>query len=285
MIELGKYNDLVIIKKTDHGFYLAEDRPLSEKGAPSERERVLLPKKYTKNTEKPGDKIRVFIYKDSDDRLIATTKTPNITLGETALLKVSQTGKIGAFLDSGLEKDFLLPFAEQTKRVKEGEECLTALYIDKSERLCLTMKVYKYLKTDSPYKKDDEVTGRVYEISENFGAFVAVDDRFSALIPKTEPFTDLRVGDIIKARVTEVKEDGKLSLSLRKKAWLQMDEDSEKIMSLIESYDGVLPFTDKASPEVIKRECGMSKNEFKRAVGRLYKERRISITEGRIRKI
>ena len=204
-----------------------------------------------------------------------------------AELTIADVSKIGAFLDWGLEKDLLLPYKEQTTRVAPGDECLVALYIDKSQRLCATMKVYNYLKKDSGYGKEQDVTGRVYEMSENFGAFVAVDDRYSGLIPKKQLYGQqcLRVGDVITARVTAVKADGKLDLSIRKKAYLQMDDDAEKLMQVIDSFDGVLPFSDKANPEVIRRETGMSKNEFKRAVGRLYKERRIEIGEKFIRKI
>ena len=195
--------------------------------------------------------------------------------------------KIGAFLNWGLEKDLLLPFKEQTTRVAPGDECLVALYIDKSQRLCATMKVYNYLRKDSPYGKEQDVTGRVYEMSDNFGAFVAVDNMYSGLIPKKQLYGEqsLRVGDVVSARVTAVKADGKLDLSIRKKAYLQMDDDAEKLLQIIESFDGVLPFSDKANPEVIRRETGMSKNEFKRAVGRLYKERRIEIGEKFIRKL
>ena len=125
----------------------------------------------------------------------------------------------------------------------------------------------------------------MYEISDNFGAFVAVDDKYSALVPKKEIYGDLKVGKVISARVTEVRDDGKLTLSVREKAYVQMDEDAESVMKVIEAFDGVLPFNDKADPEVIKREFGMSKNEFKRAVGRLYKEHRIEITDSSIRKI
>lgn len=126
----------------------------------------------------------MFLYKDSSDRLIATTNQPKITLGEIKALKVADTGKIGAFLDWGLEKDLLLPFREQTAKVKKGDEVLVSLYIDKSDRLCATMKVYGMLRQDSPYQKDDQVEGIIYDTSDNFGMFVAVDDCFSALIPK-----------------------------------------------------------------------------------------------------
>ena len=200
-------------------------------------------------------------------------------------MKVKEVGKIGAFMDWGLEKDLLLPFKQQTGKVRAGDECLTALYIDKSSRLCLTMNVYDYLATDHNYKVGDEVEGRVYLISDNFGAFVAVDDEYSALIPSREMYGDIRVGKVLKARVTEVREDGKLTLSIRKKAYEQMDEDAERVMKVLNDFDGVLPFNDKASPETIKREFNMSKNEFKRAVGRLYKERRIEITDKSIRRL
>ena len=277
MIELGRIQTLKIVKKVDFGVYLADEDSVSDK--------VLLPIKQVPKGAEPGDEIEVFIYRDSKDRLIATTNRPKLTLGEVARLRVAQNGKIGAFLDWGLEKDLLLPFREQTKKLREGEECLAALYIDKSDRLCATMKIYPYLRQDSDYNKDDRVTGVVYEISDNFGAFVAVDDIYSGLIPKNELYGNIRTGDVITARVTEVKSDGKLSLSVREKAYLQIGQDAEKIMQLIDSYDGVLPFSDKASPETIGRETQMSKNEFKRAVGHLLKEKKISIGEKSIRKL
>ena len=276
MIRLGENQRLIVVKLADHGAYLAEDRS-------TDGERILLPIKQVPEGTRVGSEIEVFIYKDSKDRPIATVNRPYVTLGQVALLKVKETGKIGAFVDWGLEKDLFLPFKQQTYKVKPGDEILAALYIDKSDRLCLTMNVYDYLATDHNYKAGSEVTGRVYLISDNFGAFVAVDDEYSALIPKNELYGEVKAGRIIKARVTEVKEDGKLTLSIRKKAYEQMDEDAEKVMEIIEAFDGVLPFNDKASPETIKREFNMSKNEFKRAVGKLYKERRIEITDKSIR--
>ena len=259
MLRLGETQRLVVVKKADHGVYLAENRE-------RDSERVLLPIKQVPEGTHPGSELEVF-------------------LNETAVLRVKELTKIGAFLDWGLEKDLLLPYKQQTKKLHEGEECLVALYIDKSSRLCLTMNVYDYLDADSNYKAGDKVEGRVYLISDNFGAFVAVDDEYSALIPVKELYGDVKVGQIVKARVTEVKEDGRLSLSIREKAYIQMDEDAERVMKVIEAFDGVLPFNDKASPETIKREFNMSKNEFKRAVGRLYKERRVEITDSSIRKI
>ena len=269
MLKLGEKQTLKVVKKVDFGVYLSEDAGAEEK--------VLLPIKQVPEGTDIGKEIEVFIYRDSDDRLIATTREPKIMLGDVRLLKVKDVARVGVFMDWGLEKDVLLPFKEQTRKVKSGEEVLCAMYIDKSSRLCVTMNVYEYLRNDSPYKKDDRVMGTVYEISDNFGAFVAVDDIYSGLIPKKELYGNVRIGDSVFARVSSVKEDGRLNLSLREKAYLQMDTDAEKILSMIKENGGKLPFTDKASPELLREKTGMSKNEFKRAVGRLLKEGKIEI--------
>ena len=273
MLRLGEKQRLKIVKKVSFGVYLAE-----EEG----QEKVLLPMKETPEGCELGDELEVFLYKDSRDRLIATTREPALTLGQIGLLRVKETGKIGAFLDWGLDKDLLLPFRQQTRRVRQGEECLAALYIDKSSRLCATMNGYPYLKTNSPYRIGDTVTGRVYETSENFGVFVAVDDMYSALIPKREAAGSFEIGEILKARVTDVKEDGKLDLSVREKAYIQMEEDARLVLQVIDEFAGVLPFGDKVSPEIIKREFGLSKNAFKRAVGRLLKQGKIELKDDRI---
>jgi hypothetical protein len=273
MFKLGEKQELIMVKEQDFGVYLGEEPNASID------DRVLLPRKQVPAGLKMGDKIEVFLYKDSKDRIIATTNTPLLTVGQLGRLKVSQVTNIGAFLDWGLEKDILLPYKEQTARVREGDEILVTIYIDKSSRLAATMKVYRYLETSSDYQKDDTVHGIVYEIMDDVGAYVAVDDRYSALIPKNELYGDtkIKVGDVITARVASVKEDGKLDLSIREKAYLQIGKDAERLVGIIESFDGVLPFNDKANPEVIRRETGMSKNEFKRAVGNLLKNGRIEI--------
>lgn len=274
MLELGKRQKLNIVKRTDFGVYLAEGDNVEE--------RVLLPRKEVPENAVIGDELDVFLYKDSRDRLIATTRQPKLELGQVGILRVKEVAKIGAFLDWGLEKDLLLPYKEQTVKVKKDQEVLVALYIDKSDRLCATMKVYPYLKTQSPYVVEDQVEGRIYEISDNFGVFVAVDDQYSGLIPKTEAQGQYRPGEKVSCRVTNVREDGKLNLSPRKKAYQQMDEDSELVLKVIGEYAGVLPFDDKVSPEVIKREFGLSKAAFKRAVGHLLKEKKIKIQDKRI---
>ncbi len=285
MFELAKRQTLYVEKLVEFGAYLVPAE-LKEKKVPEKNEHVLLPKKYVPEGLKRGDGIEVFLYLDSQDRMIATTTQPLVSLHEVARLKVKEVSKIGAFLDWGLEKDLFLPFKEQTKRVEAGDDCLVGVYLDKSGRIASTMKIYPYLRNDSDYKKDDEVTGVVYEISDNFGAFVAVDDKYQGLIPKKEQYGNIVAGETITARVTAVREDGKLTLSVRDKSYIQINKDADKLLKLLDSYDGVLPFTEKASPDVITRETGMSKNEFKKAVGHLYKERVIEISDdGRIRKI
>jgi predicted RNA-binding protein (virulence factor B family) len=277
MISLGKVQTLKIQRVKDFGVYLGEPG--------DETKSVLLPKKQVPAGAKPGDELQVFIYKDSEDRLIATTSMPKLQVGETAVLTVKDVAKIGAFLDMGLEKDLLLPFKEQNHKVRPGEACLVALYIDKSERLAATMNVYSYMSAQSPYKKDDHVSGTIYEINENLGAFVAVDNQYYGMIPKKELYGRFRLGDTIEARVIKVRDDGKLDLSPREKAYMQMDTDAALVLKGIDEFDGVLPFTDKAKPEVIEREFSMSKNAFKRAVGRLLKEGKIRITDKTIERV
>ena len=272
MLKLGEKQTLIVDKKVEFGVYLAEKK--------GDEERVLLPGSQMPEGTKVGDSLEVFLYKDSSDRLIATRKTPALTLGQVGWLRVAAVGKVGAFLDWGLDKDLLLPFREQPKtRVREGQEVLVAVYIDKSERLCATMNVYPYLRTDSPYKAGDQVTGVVYETSSNFGTFVAVDSIYSALIPKKELVHDIRIGETVSARVTQVRPDGKLDLSIREKAYLQMDRDGDKIMAALEAAGGTLMLCDKSSPELIREKMQMSKNEFKRAIGRLYRDGKIRIGE------
>ncbi len=275
-MKLGEKQTLTVVKKVDFGIYLAEEA--------GSVDRVLLPAKQVPPGTRVGDALEVFLYKDSKDRLIATTNSPKLTLGSFAVLTVAQVTKIGAFLDWGLEKDLLLPYKEQLRKVRQGDEVLVTLYIDKSQRLCATMQgLYHLLKNDPPYEKGEVVTGRVYEFSKNFGTFVAVDDCYSARIPSHEDTSNLRIGQVITATVTGRKADGKLDLTVREKAYIQINADAREVYALIESYGGVLPFNDKASPEIIQREARMSKNAFKRAVGHLYKERLIEFTEKGIR--
>ena len=272
MIRLGEKQVLYVVKQTDFGVYLGES-DFETKNT------ILLPKRQVPDGVKKGDSVEVFIYKDSEDRIIATTKKPAIMLGELAVLKVKDTAKIGAFLDWGLDKDLLLPFKEQVGKVEKGRSYFVTLYIDKSKRLCASMKVYEKLSSNSPFQKDDKVAGIIYGRKEGIGAFVAVENQYHGLIPEKELFRPLRVGDQVEARVIRVREDGKLDLSIREKAYMQLEIDSEMIEELLREEGGFLPFHDKSDPEAIKREFGISKASFKRAVGHLLKQEKIEMTE------
>ena len=275
-MRLGYTQTLVAVKKTDFGLFLTDIEKKDDKNRALEDE-VLLPKNQVTEDMKVGAEIEVFLYKDSEDRMIATRLVPYIKIGEIKKLKVKEVNKIGAFLDWGLPKDLLLPFKEQIYEIKSGDEILVTVYIDLSDRLCATMDLYSRLSLLPPYQKDDMVKGTVYQVHEQFGAYVAVDDKYSALVPKKELHCELKPGEEIEARVLEVKEDGKLDLSLRQKAYVQMDADAALILDKLKQAGGSLPYQDKSSAQEIKEEFNLSKAAFKRAIGRLYKERVIVI--------
>lgn len=275
MIEIGKIQKLEILRMTSVGAFLNSKED-------SDDDDILLPNNQIDSDLEVGDEVEVFVYRDSEDRLIATVNKPKLTLGQLAYLKVVDVTKIGAFMDWGLEKDLLLPFNEQTVRVRVGKEYLVALYLDKSQRLCATMDIYKYLQEDAPYKEDARVRGIVYKVNEDVGVFVAVDNTYYGLIPKSEVFREYKVGERIEARVVRAREDGKLDLSMREKAYLQMDEDSKLILEKLENNNGILYLNDKSDANTIKLELNMSKNAFKRAVGRLLKEGKIKFIDNGI---
>ncbi len=280
MIQLGKKQQLEVAKTTEFGVYLYDPKEEVKKN-----ETILLPKSQVPEHTKVGDKFTVFVYKDSEDRPIATCIEPTLELGQLNVLKVKDVTDIGAFLDWGIPKDLFLPFKEQTRELAVGENVLVSLYIDKSKRLSATMKIYEKLSTNSDYKKDDKVTGVVYEIIPAFGAFVAVDYKYSALIPNKELHQPLIPGQMVNARVTLVQADGKLDLSLREKTYLQLDIDAEQIYNKLLANNGFLPYHDKSEPEILKKEFNLSKNAFKRAIGHLLKEKKISIEKDGIRKL
>ncbi len=265
MIELGKIQTLEVVRQTSIGVYL---NSRNEKA----KEDILLPQNQVPQELKIGDDIEVFVYKDSEDRIISTLKKPKITIGSLAVLKVVEATPIGAFLDWGLEKDLLLPFKEQETEIKKGDECLVALYIDKSDRLCATMKIYNMLSSRAPYKKNERVSGIIYSINMQYGCFVAVDNKYHGLILTKEMYGNFAVGDRVDARVKNVRPDGKLELSVRDTAYNEIEGDAQKILDLLKARGGKLRLNDDSSPESIKAELNISKKAFKRAVGRLIKE-------------
>jgi predicted RNA-binding protein (virulence factor B family) len=264
---LGTKQKLKISKRAEFGVYLSDE----------EGYEVLLPKKQVPEEAEIGDILEVFLYRDSSDRLISTTNEPKLLLGEVAILEVKEVGSIGAFLDWGLEKDLLLPYSEQVKKAETGDKVLVALYLDKSSRLCATMKVYSYLKGKSLYRRNDVVTGILFGKSEQYGYFLAVDNKYLARIAKKDVVGSLAFGGSVVARVTENHADGKLDLSMKKPVPLQMGDDAKTVLEAIKEDGGVLALNDKSAPEDIEKRLGLSKNAFKRAVGRLLKEDKIRI--------
>lgn len=264
MIKLGKVQKMVIRRFASVGAYLNINEESDDD--------VLLPKSQVPEDANVGDEIEVMVYNDSRDRIIATTNRSKLQVGEMGHLMVISQTKIGAFLDWGLEKDLFLPFGETVGKLEKEKEYLVGVYVDKSDRICATMKVKNLLSTESPYKENDKVKGTIYSINRDIGAFVAVDDKYDGLIPKKELLGAYEVGEIIEVRVTQVKADGKLDLSLRDRSYIQMDEDSKLILSKLKGKSGFLPLNDNSDPADIRKELGMSKTAFKKAVGKLYKE-------------
>lgn len=275
MFKIGEIQELVIDHIAKIGPYLADPADQRER-----KETVLLPGKEMPCNAKPGDTLSVFIYRDSGDRLIATTRRPKILLGQIAPLKVAAITKIGAFMDWGLEKDILLPYSEQVAKVQIGRSYLVQLYLDKSDRLCVTMKVYPKLSSNSPYRVGDHVEGYVYQINPELGAFVAVDNQYHALVPLKEMLKgDVHCGEVISARVSQVRRrDGKLIITPNRKAYREINKDAKMLYNRLVKAGGALPYNDHTSPAVIYEVFHLSKAAFKRAVGNLLKSGEIRIT-------
>ena len=236
---------------------------------------MLLPRNECPEDPQVGNVLEVFIYHDSEDRLIATTKKTLAQVGELAYLKVTAKTKFGAFLDFGLERGLFLPFREQKYPVEEGKSYLVYIYLDKSGRMSASTDIYKHLRSDSPYQKNDHVIGTVYQVNPDIGVFAAVDNMYMGLIPRTENFSNIQYGDRVQARVIRVRDDGKLDLSPRRVSHVQMNVDAELLIKAMYENEGILPLTEKSSPEEIERTFHMSKAAFKRAVGTLLKNGRI----------
>lgn len=272
MIELGKIQKLEVIRRSDFGVYLNSKEDKDEND-------ILLPRKQVPTDIEIGDDIEVFVYRDSEDRLIATTQKPKLTIGRVDFLTVVEKTKIGAFLDWGLEKDLFLPFKQQVGDIVKGGNYLVGIYIDKSDRLCATMKIYDLLECKSPYEVNQRAKGIIYNITEENGAFVAVDNQYHGLIPIKELLGEYKIGDTVDVRVKAVRPDGKLELSLRKQTFNQIEDDAQKIMAKLKAHDGKLALNDTSAPDKIKAELSMSKAAFKRAVGRLMKQGAVKITD------
>lgn len=269
-LDIGKINNLVIFDINERGALLKNDG--SDRG-------VILPIEELPNDKSIGESIDVFIYKDSKGRLAATIRKPYGQVGEIAYLKVVDITPIGGFLDWGLEKDLFIPMREQICKIIEGKYYLVKIYLDKSQRLCATMRIDDDLKTHPPYKTGDVVEGTVYGYNPRLGVFIAIDNQYYGFVHKTELFNKLTIGDRSSFRVIRIREDGRVDLSTRQVAHKQMNDDAENILQLLAIRRGFLPLNDKSDPEEIKRYLSISKNAFKRALGKLLKEKKVMQTE------
>jgi uncharacterized protein len=272
MLEPGKYNQLEVLRLSPSGAHLA-----------AETEEVLLPKQYVPAGLKPGDAVRVFVYRNADDRLIATTLTPRAQAGEFAVLQVKDTGRFGAFLEVGLEKELFVPFSEQTVSMKKGEGYVVRLYLDKSGRLAASAKIGQFLETgEIPLKFGEEVDLTIYDFTD-LGAKVIINDRYAGLLFKNELYDKPALGARLKGYVIKIRDDKKIDVTLRKSGDHAMDRSKEMILNTLTSSGGLLPLGDKSPAELIGDLLKMSKKSFKKAIGSLYKEGIIELTEDGIK--
>ena len=242
-----------------------------------ENRRILLPFAEQLGRPKAGDIVSVHFYEDKGGRMACTMRTPILKEGEVGILRVAASTRIGVFLDNGVPKQVLLPFKEQISAPEVGDEVLVWLYSDKSGRQAATMRIYAHLDKHSPYKEDDRVTGFVYEINPKLGIFIAVDNKYYGLVPINETFKNYEYGDEVEARVAKVREDGKLDLLIREKLYKTVQEDADVILYELRRNNGFLPYGDRADAEFIEETYAMSKNQFKRALGHLYRNRIVEL--------
>jgi len=276
MIEVGKYNELEILRDTSVGLYLGDE---------AQEEDVLLPNKYCPKDFKIGDKLDVFVYRDYEDRKIATNLTPKIFLNEFAFLKVVSVSNVGAFLDWGLEKDLMVPFKEQRQKMEEGRWYVVYLDLDeRTDRLFASNKIEHYLQNHELTVEIKQEVDIMVMQKTDLGYSVIVNGQHKGLVYKNEVFKTLKVGDSLKGYVKEIREDNKLDISLQPIGYEQFnDVNVDKVYRFLMEQDGYMILTDKSSPEEIYDTFNMSKKAFKKAVGALYKDRRISIEDKGIR--
>ncbi|AGB41969.1 hypothetical protein Halha_2075 [Halobacteroides halobius DSM 5150] len=268
-MDIGEFNEAEIVRAKEFGAYLDVDG-----------EEVLLPNKYIPEGAKIGDKVKVFIYKDSKDRNIATTVTPKAKVGDHAYLKVKDANKIGAFLDWGLEKDLLVPHSEQINKMKEGKSYVVKILLDEvSNRLVATEKFDKSSQNDRiDVSEGDKVDILVYRFTD-LGAKVVINNKNYGLVYEDDIYKKLKIGDKVKGYIKKVREDKKIDVSLRKIGYGKVEDAKSKILKKLKLTDGFLALNDNSSPQIIREKLEMSKGTFKKAIGGLYKERIINITD------
>ena len=273
LVQLGRVNTLSVVKEVDFGYYL-DGQDLGE---------ILLPNSAVESMLEVGDEVDAFIYKDSEDRLIATLKTPKAQVGEIASLRVNAVTNIGAFLDWGLEKELLVPFAEQAQRLEEGKSYLVLLYVDVSNRIVASTKLDKRLHREPVnYELHQQVEIVICDHTD-MGYKAAIEGAHWGVLYRNEVFKELRIGYRTKAYINRIRDDDKIDLLLEKPGYSTNDELGNKIIKFLKQNDGFSHVNDKSSPEIITRLFGVSKKKFKQSIGNLLKAGVISIESDGIR--
>lgn len=274
MLEIGKYNTLRIVKELDFGIYLDG----GDKGE------ILMPRRYAPQNPEIDSMIEVFIYLDSEDRLIATSDKPFAIVGEFALLRVKEVNRVGAFMDWGLMKDLLVPFSEQTVTMEVGYDYFVHIYVDvETNRIVGSCKLDKYLDNTPPMYEEGEEVPLLVCNQTDIGYNAIINNLHWGMIYKNEVFRPLKRGDRIVGYVKKVREDEKIDLSLEKPGFKKIDDTAQLVLSRMEANDGFLPLTDKTDPDAIYKVLGISKKAFKMTVGVLYKQRLITLEKEGIR--
>lgn len=272
-MNIGRINTLKVSRDTPHGLFLVDDND----------DDVLLPGKYLKGDEKVGDELEVFIYNDSEDRVVATTETPKIKLDEFAVLKVIDVNKNGVFMDWGLDKDLLVPFKEQNKKMVLGNSYVVKMYLDEeTDRLVATAKIKKFLSNETLEIEEKEKVDLIVFNQGDLGFDVMINEKYIGLIYRNEVFSQIRTGDKLIGYVKRIREDGKVDVSLQPDQATHMENSSSVILEALENNGGSIKLSDKSSPEDIYNTLQISKKAFKKAIGILYKQRKILIEPNQI---
>ena len=274
MIKIGKQHKLKVMRFAEQGLYLVDD----------ENEEVLLPNKYITDNMPVYAEVDVFIYKDSEDRLVATTETPKIKLNDFALLKVNDVAPFGAFLDWGLQKDLLVPNNQQSQDMQVGKSYLVYMYVDdETDRLVASSKFNQFLNNDELTVNEGDEVDLIIANQSSLGINTIINGKHKGLLYHNEVFTDIKPGDRLKGYIKKIREDNKIDVSLQKQGYGNIEPNSLMILEKLKENNGYLALNDKSDPELIKAQLGMSKKTFKKAIGTLYKQKLIKFEDGGVR--
>ncbi len=274
MIHIGKTNTLTILRETSPGLFLGDD----------EDNVVLLPNKHIEASFKVGDQIDVFIYKDSEDRIIATTQKPYVEINNFAYLNVSEASRIGAFLDWGLEKDLFVPFKEQKHKMEEGSSYVVYIYLDElSDRIVASSKVNKFISNEILHVEQGQEVDLLVYAETDLGYTCIINSIHKGLIYHNDIYQDIGVGDELKGYIKQIREGNLIDLSLQKIGFKHVLSSTDLILEYLAANDGFLNLTDKSSPDLIERRFNMSKATFKKSIGVLYRQRKVTLHEDGVR--